>query len=401
MHRSLIFTALGLLAACGEGEPSQALRVDTLPGGTVRVRNPEQGSWAGADAWRAVEDLRLGAADGGGPDVFAFPAALEAAAAGRLYVLDAQAAQVRVFGPDGTHVRSLGRQGQGPGELSQPIGFALAPDGAVWVVDPANQRYTVWDSTGALRESVPRQNGFAMVPWPGRFDRQGRLWDVAQGTGGLGAAPVLLRRDSPGSAAASMPLPAVPLDQFRTAKGPVASTAPVPFSPRLEWALDPEGRVWSGATGSYRLVHWEPGGDSLRITERAAAPVPVSAAERDTAVAQLKWFTDQGGKVDPSRVPRNKPAFASVSTDDRGWVWVRPSVPAGTSGTPLDVFDPEGRYHGRVTLPVTVPEGMPLVVRGYRIYTVTLSGAGVPQVVRYRLEGRPAVAGAERTAAAR
>jgi hypothetical protein len=399
MRSYLIYASFVLLAACGPSEPDTALRMDTLPSGTVRVSNPEQGLWAGTSAWRAVEDLRLGAVDGGGADVFAFPVALEVDAAGRLYVLDAQAAQVRVFGPDGTHVRSLGRQGQGPGELSQPIGFALAPDGAVWVVDPPNWRYMVWDSTGALRESVPRQNGFAMVPWPGRFDRRGRLWDVAQGTGGQGAAPVLLRRDSPGSAAASVPLPAVPLDQFRTSQGPVASTAPVPFSPRLEWALDPEGRVWSGETGSYRLVQWQPGGDSLRIAERAAAPVPVSAAERDSAVAQLKWFTDQGGKVDPSRVPRNKPAFASVSTDDRGWVWVRPSVPAGTSGTPLDVFDPEGRYHGRVTIPVPVPEGMPLVVRGDRIYTITMSDAGVPQVVRYRLEGRSAADGARAVAA--
>ncbi|HEX8318127.1 6-bladed beta-propeller [Longimicrobium sp.] len=366
----------------------------------MRVKNPEQGLWAGASAWRAVEDLRLGAADGGGADVFAFPAALEADAAGRLYVLDAQAAQVRVFGPDGTHVRSLGRQGQGPGELSQPIGFALAPDGAVWVVDPANRRYTVWDSTGALRESVPRQNDFAMVPWPGRFDRRGRLWDVGPGSGRAGAGPTLLRRDGVAAAGAVIPLPSVSPEQFTTHNGPVASTAPVPFSPRLEWALDPDGRVWSGVTGSYRLAQWQPGGDTLRVVEREAAPVPVSDAERDSVPAQLKWFTDQGGKVDLSRVPRNKPAFASMSTDDRGWVWVRPSVPAGTSGTPLDVFDPEGRYHGRVALPILVMEGMPLVVRGDRIYAVTLSDAGVPQVVRYRLQGRTAGA-AERKVAAR
>jgi hypothetical protein len=399
MHRSLILAALGLLAACGQGGPSQAFKVDTLPSGTVLVKNPEQGSWAGASAWRAVEDLRLGAADGGGADVFAAPAALEADAAGRLYVLDVQAAQVRVFGPDGIHVRSLGRQGRGPGELSQPIGFALAPDGAVWVVDPANRRYTVWDSTGALRASVPRQNDFAMVPWPGRFDRQGRLWDVGPGSGRAGAAPTLLRRDGVAAAAAALPLPGVAPQQFTTASGPVSSFVPVPFSPRLEWTLDPEGRVWSGVTGSYRLVHWQPGGDTLRIVERPAAPVPVSDAERDSVSAQLKWFTDQGGKVDLSRVPRNKPAFASVSTDDRGWVWVRPSVPAGTSGTPLDVFDPDGRYHGRVTLPIPVMEGMPLVVRGDRIYTVAVSDAGVPQVVRYRIEGRGA-AGAERKVAA-
>jgi hypothetical protein len=389
-----------LATACGRDEPETALRIDTLSTGTVIVKNPEQGVWDGSSGWRPVEDLRLGSAEGAGPDVFAFPAALEADAAGRLYVLDAQAAQVRVFGPDGTHVRSLGRQGHGPGELAQPIGFALAPDGAVWVVDPRNRRYTVWDSTGALRESVRRDNDLATAPWPGRFDRRGRLWDVGPSSGQAGSAPTLLRRDGAESAAAAFSLPAVSPEQFSTTSGPVSSSVPVPFSPRMEWALDPDGRVWSGVTGSYRLAHWQPGGDTLRVVERPAAPVLVSDAERDSLPAQLKWFTDQGGKVDLSRVPRNKPAFSSLFTDDRGWVWVRPSVPAGTSGTALDVFDPEGRYHGRVTIPIVVMEGMPLIVRGDRIYTVTLNDEGVPQVVRYRLEGRPA-AGAERKVAAR
>jgi hypothetical protein len=166
----------------------------------------------------------------------------------------------------------------------------------------------------------------------------------------------------------------------------------VPFSPRLEWALDPDGRVWSGVTGSYRLVHWQPAGDTLRIVERAAAPVPVSSAERDSLLAKLKWFTDQGGKADLSRVPRHKPAFAALSTDDPWLAVGAPSVPAGaTGGTPLDVFDPEGRYHGRVTIPIMVPEGLPMVVRGDRVYVIMVSDAGVPQVVRYRLDGRSAV----------
>jgi sugar lactone lactonase YvrE len=348
--------------------------------------------WTDANAWRVVEDLRLGSADGMGPDVFAAPAALEADAAGRLYVLDAQVAQVRIFGPDGSHVRSLGRQGAGPGELKQPIGLALGPDASVWVVDPGNRRYTGWDSAGALLESVRRESDLSVVPWPGRIDRRGRLWDVATASASApGSPPVLLRRDGPAGPPTPISLPSVSVEQFTSSNGPVGSAAVVPFSPRLEWALDPEGRVWSGVSGSYRLVHWEPAGDTLRIVERAAPPVPVSPAERDSLSAKLKWFTDQGGKVDLSRVPRQKPAFAAVSTDDRGWLWVRPSVPGGATGTPLDVFDPEGRYHGRVTIPVVVPEGFPIVVRGDRLYVVTVSDAGVPQVVRYRLDGRSAV----------
>ena len=115
----------------------------------------------------------------------------------------------------------------------------------------------------------------------------------------------------------------------------------------------------------------------------------MTAAERDALPVQLRWFTDQGGRVDLARVPSHKPAFVSVTTDDRGWLWVRPSLPDTATNTQLDVFTPEGIYQGRLALPVLLPENMPLVIRGDRIYAVALGENDVPQVVRFRIEGRP------------
>lgn len=389
--RCLALPASLLLAACdARGTDGRAVQVDSLPNGTVVVRNPEAGAWTAASAWRAVEDLRVGAAEGGGPDVFAMPAAVEVDAYGRFYVLEAASGQVRVFGADGGHVRSMGRQGAGPGELAQPMGMALAPDGTLWVMDPGNGRFTVFDTAGALRTTVRRDNGFAAFPWPGRFDRQGRLWDVAPGTGAPGAPPALLRLDPATGRAERLPLPAFTPAQFESRRGGVTHAAPVPFSPALAWTLDAEGRVWSGVTEHYRLHLHHAAGDTLRIVERAGPRVQVTAAERDALPVQLRWFTDQGGRVDLSRVPSHKPAFVWVATDDRGWLWVRPSLPEGERRTQLDVFAPDGLYQGRLALPVLLPEGMPLVIRGDRIYAVALSENDVPQVVRFRIQGRPA-----------
>lgn len=378
-----------LAAACGRGGGGEdAVRVDTLANGTVAVHNPEQGAWTEQTAWHAVEDLRLGRADGAGPDVFAAPVALEADALGRLYVLDAQANQLRVFDADGRHVRSVGGQGAGPGELRQPIGMAMAPDGALWVVDPGNGRFTVFDTTGALRTTVRRASGLAMMPWPGRFDRQGRLWDVSMGPGGMSGPPSLLRVDPATGKVQPVNLPAFSPAQFSASNGPVSVSAPIPFSPDLVWTLDAEGRVWSGVSDRYRLRLHEPAGDTVRVVERAAAPVEVAASERDSLPAQLKWFTDQGGRIDLSRVPRHKPAFVSILTDDQGWLWVRPALPATERNAAFDVFDPEGRYQGRVSLPIVHMDGMPLIIRGDRIYAAVLSDEGVPQVVRFRIQGR-------------
>ncbi|HYR08167.1 MAG TPA: 6-bladed beta-propeller [Longimicrobium sp.] len=387
VHRSALLLVLAL-AACGRGEGTDAVRVDTLDGGTVAVHNPERGAWTEQTAWRASEELRLGRAEGEGADVFAMPVALEADAHGRMYVLDAQAGQLRVFDAGGGHVRSLGGQGAGPGELRQPLGMAMAPDGALWIVDPGNGRFTVFDTSGALRTTVRRASGLAMVPWPGRFDRQGRLWDVSMGAGGVSGPPALLRVDPASGGVQRVDLPAYTPASFDASNGPVSVSAPVPYAPDLVWTLDADGRVWSGVSDRYRLRLHEPAGDTLRVVERAAAPVEVTPAERDSVPAQLKWFTDQGGRIDLSRVPRHKPAFVSIRTDDQGWLWVRPSLPASQRNAAFDVFDPQGRYQGRLALPVPHEDRMPLVIRGDRIYAVVLNDAGVPQVVRFRIHGR-------------
>jgi streptogramin lyase len=386
----LLAPVLLALAACGgDGGAVSAIRVDTLANGAVAVHNPEQGLWTEKTAWRAVEDLRIGDADGTGPDVFANPFALEVDAYGRIYVLDSQTREVRVFNPDGSHVRTVGREGAGPGELKQPAGMAFGPDGTLWVADPGNVRFTLWDTAGTLRPSVPRRNGLHMMPWPGRFDRRGRLWDIAMSAGGMQAGHDLLRVDPATGDAEQVPLPSVQRERFSARGGQMTVT--VPFTPGLAWTLDGEGRVWSGVTDRYRLALHEPGGDTLRVVERASSPVPVSSAERDSIHVQYKWFTDQGGKLDLSRVPAHKPAFEAIHVDDRGWLWVRPSLPAGAAQGGLDVFDPEGRYHGRLAVPAAVARGMGLRIRGDHLYAVVHNEDGVPQVVRMRIEGRAGV----------
>ncbi|MBD3221414.1 6-bladed beta-propeller [bacterium] len=52
---------------------------------------------------------------------------------GNLYVLDAQLAEVMVFSPDGEFLRTIGRQGSGPGEFQTPQQLAMLPGGGVGV----------------------------------------------------------------------------------------------------------------------------------------------------------------------------------------------------------------------------------------------------------------------------
>ncbi|MGH8722070.1 MAG: hypothetical protein ACREU4_08805, partial [Burkholderiales bacterium] len=94
---------LFVVAGCG-GRNDSGTTIDTLPGGAVLVRNAGEGMWKRGDGWRLVEAARIGNADGEGPAGFARITALEADQLGRIYVLEGQAQQLRVFDSSGTHI---------------------------------------------------------------------------------------------------------------------------------------------------------------------------------------------------------------------------------------------------------------------------------------------------------
>ncbi|HEX8694509.1 MAG TPA: 6-bladed beta-propeller [Longimicrobium sp.] len=386
--------SLCLLAACGTASANGPDRVtiDTLANGVVQVTNPERGAWTESTAWRAVEDLRIGSADGGGPDMLAMPMDVEEDGAGRIYVLDGQAMEIRVFNAAGRHVRSFGRQGAGPGELRQPLGMTWGPKGELWVADFANARYSVFDTTGTFRRSYLRHNNTLQMPWPGVVDQSGRLYDTRSSDQDGQQVAVLLRYDPSVSRAEAFALPHRREQMFevRDDRRRLSNAIPVPFAPRVEWALAPDGRVWSGGSERYRLEQRDADGRLLRIAERPYTPVKVERAELDSIPVRHQDFVQRGGKIDLAAVPKEKPAFVSIQVDDRGYLWVRPSAPLGQQGTAFDVFEPTGVYLGRLQIPLEIPEFMPIFVHGAHVYSVTMTDEGVPQVVRFRLEGREA-----------
>jgi len=64
------------------------------------------------------------------------------------YVLDLGNHRVQKYGPDGIFITTIGRQGQGPGELSSPFGISGDKDGNILVIDPGNNRIQKYSPDG-------------------------------------------------------------------------------------------------------------------------------------------------------------------------------------------------------------------------------------------------------------
>ncbi len=388
--------AVSSLAACDAaqaGNREWTGKVDTLPSGQVVVSNPDRALWGDDEAWRIVEDLRIGSLESAGPDLFGEIAGFDVDPAGRVWVLEGQAQEIRVFDAAGRHVRTVGRKGGGPGEFQGAVHAQFGPDGHLWVMDPQNNRISVIDTAGAFVESHRAPGGFMVRPWPGRWDVNGAYWtpvpDFADGEFRL--ALVRYRRGSDGGLEMvdSIPAPRDPVErprfELRSDRGRLVAS--VPFSPSFRWIVSPQGTLWGIFSGEYRLIEMSVAGDTLRTIRRAFDPLPVTASDRDRAREALDWFTEEGGKIDLSMLPGTKPAGEAFVVDATGRIWVQRITDSHPEGQVMDVFDPAGRYLGRVVLPAPVP-ALPLV-RGDLVYGVARDELEVPYLLRARIVRGP------------
>lgn len=365
-------------------------QIDTLSDGHVLVQNGDRGIWAEGEAWQVVEELRIGTLDEEGPASFGDIASFVVDDLGRIWVLDRQASELRVFDRSGAHVRTVGRTGSGPEEFRQPVHVDVGPDGRIWVTDPLNARLSVFDTAGIHLESVRVPGGFVMLPWPGGFDGKGRYY-----------APVvmyepefhvdLVRSDRTHTTLDTLRLPIDPVerDEFRiVVDGRVQQDEPVPFQGALAWRLSESGTVWALITDQYRLFELDAQGDTLRVVTKTFDTIPVTREEMAAALAELQGFNEQGGKVEPSRIPDHKPPVRSFFVDAVRHLWVEKVTPYGVDGLAFDVFTPAGLYMGAVAVPFRLQMHPSPIVRDSVLYGIVRGEMDVEYVVRARINKR-------------
>ncbi len=114
----LAILSLLIIAAAAQAEPA-AVTLPADPPSTRTVELAEQWRIGGEDD----EDILLGVI-----------ADAKLGSNGDVYLLDNQLSQVLVISPEGELVTTLGREGEGPGEMSQPQGLLLFDDDKVGVI---------------------------------------------------------------------------------------------------------------------------------------------------------------------------------------------------------------------------------------------------------------------------
>lgn len=409
----LVVSPLAVLAGCAtEGETAGAGRwqavTDTL-GDTVVVRTLQGSAWGG-DA-RLVPEVEIGVLEGERPFMFGQIVAIAVGPDGAIHVLDRQVPEVRVFEPDGTFRGTIGRPGEGPGELRQPdSGLAVLPDGRVLVRDPGNARIQVFAPDGEPLDIWPHRGGFS-TSTPLWVDRRDHVYTqiLLDPTADIGDWRMGLVRIAPdGTPVDTLPVPRSgyepPALEARMERGEsrTVSRTAVPFAPSESWALHPDGYFVHGVSTAYRITLLRPDAP-LRI-ERLDSPVPVTAGERSeetTRVTRNLRTVDPEWRWNGPPIPDVKPPFRSLHAGRDGRIWALVSLPGvevedlahdprDPDSVPdrwrepvaFDVFEPDGTYLGRVEGPLGIGT---YVFDGDRVWAVARDELGVQRVVRFRV----------------
>jgi hypothetical protein len=281
------------------------------------------------------------------PDEFGRVGGITLDREGRLYVADELEDEIRVFGPDGGHVATWGRSGEGPGEFGALRNLAWVGD-TLLALDYMVGRVAELDREGAWLGQRPAPGRVTGSPTLIRLYQLGPD-EVVQWTLEASDGDMVRGWIRHTTAGAEPVIPQPPLHQAEPSM--VVCDRPDggisffsrPFGGQGVLHPAPGGGTWVGWSAEYRLVLLGPGGDTLRVVERAWTPLPIGDDEWRAATEELRSFREEwpGASCRPRDFtrPEHKPAFERVMVDATGRLWVEAVTPEGTR---WEIFDTRG-----------------------------------------------------------
>lgn len=359
-------TAVILSTACGGPASGRSgdwvVERDTI-GDTTVVRTLHGSVW-GAPMTLDI-DLSIGTLEGDSLLMFGFIQQMAVDAGGGIYAFDGQVPVLRYFDARGQYVRTLGREGSGPGEYHDvALGLAVRSDGRLVMRDPRNGRLNVYEPDGTPSDHWPVASGLFTSNAMVLDDRdhiflkillsqpeRNKPWRIS-----------LLHYDAAGELVDTIPPPAIagePTDAGGT------------FLPSKIWAYSPQGGVLVGMNDQYAFEVRHPDGGVVRV-ERAVEQVSLDPAERSEHEARSEWMRRNQGQFltsDVPPIPATKPFYRALYPGDLGRIWVhryvqavkteaaeepdasRPPPLTWREPTVFDVFESDGTYLGEVRVP--------------------------------------------------
>jgi len=307
---------------------------------------------------------------------------------GGVLVADAGNTIIREFDAQGAWHRDIGRGGAGPAEYREPYSLAWVGD-TLAVLDPMNARVGLFAGDGSWRGQWPAP------PMGGGTDV--RLFPSGDGAVylmGLDRSGGQLTRLYLGHRPSGVVDTLIDLPRRQGLAGGLDCELPrtgaimffeIPFTPRRLQVVGPGGTFVVAETERYTVAWLTPTGDTVRVIQREASPVPITDAEWDDATKEFREakekYPDLTCGVATIPRPATKPALKDLFLADDGALWVDRWT---TAGVVTEVFDRQGTLLGAFPA-IDRNDNVVPSARGRRMAVAATDSAGIPYVRIYEL----------------
>jgi hypothetical protein len=352
MTRIAPISLLSLAVVCTSASAGTWAGKETTNAGVVQVTNPAAPSDGKstitlAEAWRA-----------GGDDeeiIFGVIGDVAVDAQGNLYALDQQLSQISVFDKDGNFLRTIGREGEGPGEFRRASQLFTTPDNKIAVAQMMPGKIVLLTTDGKPGGDFP------MPPAPDGGTQM--IWDAGSaGRSVVLGSGTMAQRDNKFTMKSSLKLVAAD----GTIRGTVAERtqendmANMSFDEKTArrpvWTASADGKLFvNDAFDAYEIKYYGADAKLARVATREYQHRGRNKEEMEEGRPRMMIRRGGGGgqRFDATASPTD-PDIMSMFAREDGTVWVLSSrgardLPKGTLAR-FDVFDGNGRFVREITV---------------------------------------------------
>ena len=324
----------------------------------------------GEDVLKFSEELSIGVAEGEEEYMFQMVNDIDADEQGHIYVSEGRLALIRVFDENGEYLRTIGRRGQGPGEMQMPIYVQVTGRDEIAVHDYPDQRLLYFSIDGVfLRQISTASTGSPFIPI--RIDPQGNLATIAA----FGPQPVggkQLRYFNE-----NLELISTIVKEERDMRKTFDIGKPTWFCD-----VSPSGRIVWGDSQEYVLNILNNDCTLIRRITKEYEPLEITAEDRDYFRELYASALERGLKI---QFRSHYPAFGEINVDEEERLFVRTfkKIEGRNNRYYHDVFDTEGKYI--TTVPIRANLSREAVWKNNRLYTIEMDEEGYQVVKRYKV----------------
>ena len=336
--------------------------------GVTIVSNPKEPIYPD-DVFYLTEDLVIGRPEGLDEYMFSRISSIDVDNEENIYIADLREAHIKVYDRQGQFLRTIGRKGQGPGEIIMPYYVQITSHNELLVQDLGAQRLLFFSLKGDF---------------------------IRQDVRGKTRYPVLVKMDSFGNFVGILALAPPPVG------GKIIQKYDQEFNVLQTIAEDEQGQrgvfdigktscycdvspidhiVW-GDSKEYVLYILNPQGQLIKKIKKD--PNPLRFTERDREIYQQNYAEpiQAGYEI---KFPNHFPSFRDIFVDEKERIFVQTyqHLEEKDKFFFFEVFDAEGRYIAKV--PVEANLDRSSIWKEGKLYTVDEDEDGYPVVRRYKV----------------